>query len=225
MTGRQALTSSRQAFEVVDAFEQAVARYTGAPYCVAVDSGCNALFLALPKNTNPFFPDEISLPCKTYVGVVAAVAAKGLRITWRHEKWKGIYELIRHEIKGASGAMPTNFTTNIYDAALRFTSKMYRKRSRMCLSFQASKLLPIGRGGAILHDSPEFDRWARRARNNGRAEGALCGKEHGFPHLGWNMYMTPPDAARGLWLLTYYPEHMPDQENDFDDISGEEIFL
>jgi dTDP-4-amino-4,6-dideoxygalactose transaminase len=207
MTGRDALTSSRQAFEVVDAFEQAVARYTGAPYCVAVDSGCNALVLVLATMRDTY--TTLSLPAKTYVGVAMAVAAVGITIEWRDQEWSGAYQLL---------------PAPVYDSALCFTSDMYRAGTFVCLSFQASKLLPIGRGGAILHDDPAFDKWARRARNNGRAEGALCGKEHGFPHLGWNMWMTPPDAARGLWLLTYYPEHMPDQPNDFDDISGEEIF-
>ena len=207
MTGRQAMTNSRQAFEVVDAFEQAVARYTGAPYCVAVDSGCHALFLCLTYQHSTI----VSVPKNTYVGVPMAVCHAESKVAWRDENWNGIYDM---------------GTQQIIDAALRFTSGMYEFGTKMCLSFQASKLLPIGRGGAILHDDTHFDQWVRRARNNGRAEGALCGKEHGFPHVGWNMWMTPPDAARGLWLLTYYPEHMPDQGGaaDFEDIRGEGIF-
>ena len=38
------------------------------------------------------------------------------------------------------------------------------------------------------------------------------------------MYMTPPDAARGLWLLTYYPDTMPDQVDPYEDISSGEAF-
>jgi dTDP-4-amino-4,6-dideoxygalactose transaminase len=210
MTGREALTSNRQAFEVVDAFEQAVARYTGAPYCVAVDSGCNALFLALMyyKDTR-YFVTEIVLPCQTYVGVPMAVKHAGYTIQWKSMAWTGAYPL---------------YPLPILDAAKRFTSGMYVPNWCVCVSFQASKLLPIGRGGAILHDNPYFDAWARRARNNGRAEGKLCGQETGFPVQGWNMYMPPPDAARGLWLLTDYPEYMPDQIDEYNDLSGEELF-
>ena len=207
MTGRDALTSSRQAFEVVDAFEQAVARYTGAPYCVAVDSCCNALVMVLCTARDRF--KTISLPRRTYVGVAMAAKAVGMQIEWRDEEWTGIYQVR---------------PIGIFDAAKRFTSGMYLPGTYMCLSFQASKLLPIGRGGAILHDNPDFNQWARRARNNGRAEGALCGQETDFPHLGWNMGMTPPDAARGLWLLTYYPEHMPDQVDVYEDLSQVELF-
>ncbi len=209
--------TGRQAFEVVDAFEQAVARYTGAPYCVAVDSGCNAIFLALMNS-----PRAVSIPRKTYVGVPWAIKNARLGLSWRDENWSGIYEL-RSETWNKGKCYHHNHG-RIYDAALRFTSNMYLAESIMCLSIQASKLLPIGRGGAILHDNPKYDVWFRKMRNNGRKEGALCGKEHGFHDRGFTMYMTPPDAARGLWLLTYYPEHMPDQPNDFDDISGEEIF-
>ena len=141
MTGREALTSSRQAFEVVDAFESAVARYTGAPYCVAVDSGCNALFLAMSYYRAI---TTISLPCRTYVGVPMAAKAVGLSIEWRDDTWQGCYKLS---------------PAPIYDACKRFTSGMY-ERGLMCLSFQAAKLLPIGRGGAILHDDLGFDQWA-----------------------------------------------------------------
>jgi dTDP-4-amino-4,6-dideoxygalactose transaminase len=205
MTGREALTSSRQAFEVVDAFEQAVARYTGARYCVAMDSGCNALFLSLCANSEMY----VELPKRTYIGVAMACLHAGKRIRWKEHTWSGIFCIT---------------PTNTYDAALRFTSGMYLKGTRMCLSFQASKLMPIGRGGAVIHDDPVFDRWARRGRNNGRTEGALCGQEVEFSQVGWTMYMTPPDAARGLWLLTYYHEHMPDQLNEYADISQAEVF-
>lgn len=212
MTGREALTSSRQAFEVVDAFEQAVARYTGAPYCVAVDSGCNAIFLCLSYWQHLSRTPTVYLPRQTYVGVPMAATAAGLTIRWtENTTWTGEYFL---------DPFP------IVDAAQHFESGMFRTGLLMCVSFQASKLLPIGRGGAILHDSPAFDAWIRRARNNGRMEGALCGQETGFPHLGWNMWMTPPDAARGLWLLTYYPESMPDQGGaaDYADLSVEKVF-
>lgn len=213
MTGRDALTSSRQAFEVVDAFEQAVARYTGAPYCVAVDSGTNALLLSLYflRHTMPSGPVPIRLPRNIYVGVPMAVRAAGFPIEWAppEQEWQGMFRLR---------------PTPIYDAAKRFTSGMYDDGALMCLSFNASKLLPIGRGGAILHSDQQFDQWARRARNNGRAEGSLCGQETDFPHVGWNMWMTPPDAARGLWLLTYYPEHMPDQVDEYADLSQVALF-
>ena len=34
--------------------------------------------------------------------------------------------------------------------------------------------------------------------------------EDNITFAGWNMYMTPEQAARGLTLMLNYPEHMPD---------------
>ena len=214
MTGREALTSSRQAFEVVDAFEQAVARYTGAPYCVAVDSCTNALFLCLVYALRDADdPIPLTLPPNIYPGVAMAARLAGCEIRWLDDQFNW-------QDDGGFELSPLN----IWDYAKRFTCVMYKAGTMQCVSFQASKLLPIGRGGAILHDNSDFDRWARRARNDGRQEGALCGTETDFPIQGFHMYMTPPDAARGLWLLTYYPEHMPDQVDEYADLSGVELF-
>lgn len=209
------MKNRRRAFEVIDAFEAEVAAYTGAPYAVAVDSGTNALFLALryERRRADFSPSPIfwvSLPRRTYVGVAQAARNADYRIQWRDEEWRGIY------------AMPP---TRIVDAAKRFTSGMYVPGSLMCVSFQAGKILPIGRGGAILTDSPEAVRWLKRARFDGRTEGATCEDE--APEItpdGWHMYMTPPDAARGLWLMAYISDHNPDQVDTYPDLSTLEAF-
>lgn len=81
----------------------------------------------------------------------------------------------------------------------------------VCVSFQAAKHLPIGRGGAILTDNPETAAWLRRARFDGRTPGDNAAP---IQVPGYHMYMPPPDAARGLWLLSWLPEHNEDLPND-----------
>ena len=68
-----------------------------------------------------------------------------------------------------------------------------------CLSFHVKKLLPLGRGGMILTDDIEARDWLRRARFDGRNPVPLL--EDNFTMLGWNMYMTPEQASRGIQLF------------------------
>ncbi len=79
----------------------------------------------------------------------------------------------------------------------------------MCLSFHIKKKLGIGKGGMILTDDSTAVEWFKKARYEGRSEKFY--KEDDIQSLGWNMYMTPQEAAQGLCLLQNYPEHNGDQ--------------
>ena len=179
-------------YEIVKMFEENVAEYTGAPYAVSVDSCTSAIFLCCK------FMDvsEIIIPSKTYLSVPQAIIHAGGRVVFdrRENNWQGIYNL---------------FPYPIYDAAKRFTSGMYIKDSFMCLSFHAKKLLPIGKGGMILTSDKEAVNWFRRARYEGRGE--CFYKDDDISMLGWNMYMTPVEAAYGLMLLQQTKKQNPDQ--------------
>ena len=91
---------------------------------------------------------------------------------------------------------------------------MYIKDSFMCLSFHIKKQLPIGKGGMILTDDADAVEWFKKARYEGRSE--VYYKEDNVKTLGWNMYMTPQEAAQGLCLLQNYPTH----NRDLDEPSG-----
>ena len=107
--------------------------------------------------------------------------------------WKGIYQLEPYPI---------------WDAAKRFTSDMYIPESFMCLSFHIKKHLKIGKGGMILTDDAEAAAWFRKGRYEGRGE--VMYHEDNIEINGWNAYMTPEQAARGLMLMQNYPEHAED---------------
>ena len=112
--------------------------------------------------------------------------------------WKGIYQLKPFPI---------------YDSAKRLTSNMYIPGSLMCLSFHFKKPLKIGKGGMILTDSKEAVEHIKRMRYEGRGEGISYHCDD-ISYEGWNMYMTPEQAARGLILLSDYPQHAEDQIED-----------
>lgn len=191
-------------FRIVAEFEEAVAEYTGAPMAVAVDSCTNAIFLSC-KYLNV---DEVTIPARTYVSVPNSIIHAGGTIQFRDYEWKGTYQLEPYPV---------------WDCAKRFTSGMYQPATLMCISFQASKILGIGKGGMILTDDLDAYLWLKKARFNGRSEVPLV--EDSYDSLGWNMYMTPEQAARGLWNLHYLEDHNEDQPcDDFADLSQFPIF-
>lgn len=188
-------------FKVVEEFEQAIAKYAGAPYAVAVDSCTNALFLCL-KYCN-IDNKTITIPSKTYISVPCSIIHAGGKVKFKNIKWKGCYQL---------APLP------VYDSAKRFKKNMYIKDTLYCLSFHAKKHIPIGKGGMILTDDKYAYEWLKLARYNGRSPVDL--KKDTFKMVGWNFYMSPNDAARGLWLFNSIKENNnKDLLEDYPDLS------
>ena len=171
-------------------FEEHMADYVGAPYAVAVDSCTSALFLSCKY----LGVGEVIIPAKTYLSVPQSVIHAGGKVKFREQDWNGIYQLEPYPI---------------WDAAKRLTSGMYIPGSFMCLSFHIKKHLKIGKGGMILTDNADAVKWFKQARYEGRNE--VPYKKDDITVMGWNMYMTPVEAAIGLAMMQNYPEHMEDQ--------------
>lgn len=185
-------------YKIVKMFEEEVAEYTDAPYAVAVDSCSNALFLCLMyfKHIGRIYPnigyksidnewiEEIIIPSKTYLSVPLSIIHAGYTPVFKDYNWSGIYQLDPYPL---------------YDSAKRLTRDMYIPDSFMCLSFHIKKILSIGKGGMILTDNPDAVEWFKKARYEGRSEKNY--KDDNIDMLGWNMYMTPEQATRGLMLF------------------------
>jgi dTDP-4-amino-4,6-dideoxygalactose transaminase len=202
-------------YRIIEEFEFLLAEYTGAPYAVAIDNCSNALFLALT-----FYGIEgieIVIPARTYPSVPCEIIHAGGRVSFipcGDSMTKGAYQL---------------FPSRVWDSALRFTSKMYISDTFMCLSFTgAYKHLKLGKGGAILTDDKKAYEWFKRARFSGRRECSY--HKDDFDMLGWNFYMLPEIAARGVSLmrqfydLSGYPKDNPDIELPYPDLSKFKIY-
>lgn len=169
-------------YQVVELFEEAVAEYAGSKYAVAVESCTSAIFLSLMYIG---VKDKyISIPKHTYPGVACSIIHAGGKVKFEDWDWEGMYQLS---------------PTKVVDGALTFRRGMYMQGTYYCISGHIKKNLPIGRGGLILADDFEAVKWLRKARFDGRNPVPL--KEDNFTMLGWNAYMQPQDAARGLQLL------------------------
>ena len=119
--------------------------------------------------------------------------------------------------------------TKVWDSALRFTANMYIPNTHMCISFTGPyKHLKLSKGGAILTDDEMAYEWFKRARFSGRRECSY--HEDEFDMLGWNFYMIPELATRGLLLLNEFYDNNGNKKNNEDkelrypDLSKYEIY-
>jgi dTDP-4-amino-4,6-dideoxygalactose transaminase len=195
-------------WDIVDTFEKMVAEYAGSKYAVAVDSCTNAMFLCL-KYLNA--TGKVSVPRKTYLSVPQLVKHAGCEINWVDLEWKGVYQLHPYPI---------------IDGATRFTKDMYIQDTYQCLSFHIKKVLPIAKGGMILTNDKEAVDWFKAAEYEGR--------DRRVPHdempeptiMGWNMYMPPEQAAKGIEIFLSLPDVNPDCGGSYKykDISNYKMF-
>jgi dTDP-4-amino-4,6-dideoxygalactose transaminase len=206
--------------KITEEFEKALADYTGAPYVVCLDNMSNALFLSLyyeHKIKNNIKSETIEIPSRTYPSVPCEIIHAGLKVTFEPvdgETLKGAYQL-----KGS----------NVWDSALKFTADMYIPSSHMCISFTGPyKHFKLSKGGAILTDNYDAYLWFKRARFSGRRECSY--HDDYFDMLGWNFYMMPELATRGLLLMSQFynldgtKKQMEDLELPYPDLSEFEIY-
>jgi hypothetical protein len=202
---------------------------------VAVDNQSNALFLSLYYEihirsgifhrikvmANDF---EVQVPRNTYPSVPCEVIHAGAKVAFTNAN--------AHVTQGYLTGPYRLFPTNVIDSALRFTTGMYVYQSHMCLSFTGPyKHLKLGKGGAILTDSEDAYRWFKKARFSGRDECSYHTDNFDEnPVVGWNFYLMPEIAARGLLLMGQFyeqdgtPKHNEDLTLPYPDLSKFEIY-
>jgi dTDP-4-amino-4,6-dideoxygalactose transaminase len=179
--------------DVINIFESKVAEFCGSKYGVAVDCCSNALFLIL-KYINK--KEKIIIPYHTYASVPMQILHAGYEYEFVENKWSGVYKLEPFDI---------------WDAAGRWTKDMFQGEF-MALSFQIKKRLPIGRGGMILCNDFEAYKWFKKSCYDGRdlEKNYL---DDDIDMIGWHMYMTPEDAARGIILMDKISDVNDDSHN------------
>jgi dTDP-4-amino-4,6-dideoxygalactose transaminase len=185
---------SQGVYKITEDFESELASYTNSLYVVTLDNMSNALFLALyyEKNIkNSIEGNEIIIPSRTYPSVPCEIINAGLKVKFEPVEGK--------TIKGAYQLK----NSKVWDSALRFTSDMYIPNTHMCVSFTGPyKHFKLSKGGAILTDDYEAHLWFKRARYSGRRE--VSYHDDNFDMIGWNFYIMPELAARGLLMIKQF---------------------
>ena len=182
-------------YKVTEEFEEKLADYTGARFAVTLDNMSNGLFLSLYYEHVVMnrTADTITIPNRTYPSVPCEIIHAGLKVDFWKVKGK--------TIKGAYQMEGSN----VWDSALTFTADMYKPNTHMCVSFTGPyKHFKLSKGGAILTDDYDAYNWFKRARYSGRR--AVSYHEVNLDMLGWNFYMMPELAARGLLLMGQFYE-------------------
>jgi dTDP-4-amino-4,6-dideoxygalactose transaminase len=210
----------KNVYDITNEFERKLAEYTGAKYAVALDNQSNALFLSLYYENHinkSITSDSVTIPSRTYPSVPCEIIHAGLKVKFKPVKGK--------TLKGSYNLEGSN----VWDAALSFTHDMYKPNTHMCISFTGPyKHFKLSKGGAILTDDHDAYLWFRRARYSGRRECSY--HDDNFDMLGWNFYMMPELAARGVLLMGQFyntdgtPKHNEDLELPYPDLSKFEIY-
>jgi dTDP-4-amino-4,6-dideoxygalactose transaminase len=207
-------------YQITEDFEKKLSDYTGSPYVVTLDNMSNALFLALyyEKNVSKTIESEtIIIPNRTYPSVPCEIIHAGLKVDFEMVEGKTIKG--SYQLKGS----------NVWDSALKFTADMYIPNTHMCISFTGPyKHFKLSKGGAILTDSLDAYHWFKRARYSGRRECSY--HDDHFDMLGWNFYMMPELAARGILLMNQFynldgtKKHNQDLELPYPNLSKYKIY-
>lgn len=184
----------KSVYDITDHFEQLLCQYTGSPYAVAIDNASNALFLALIREG--IEGKTITIPKHTYPSVPCEIIHAGGKVEFTSQFGcidKEGYLTGAYVLEGSK----------VIDSALHFDHNMFNKSWTYILSFTGPhKHLKLGKGGAILTASYEDYLWYKRARFSGRRECSYL--EDNLDMLGWNFYMLPEIAAKGVRDITAF---------------------
>ena len=194
--------------QVVEIFEQKMAEFSGSKYAVAVDCDTHGIFLVLKYLNNP---TKISIPKFTYMSVPMAIHHAGYEFEFDDREWEGIYQLE---------------PLNIWDGAGRYQKGMFVGDDNFqILSFQAKKRLPIGRGGMILTNDETAYKWLKKMCYDGR-DLNKSQMDDDITEMGYHMYMTPEDAARGILIMDKLPESTEDSYSwrSYKDLTKNSVF-
>ena len=180
-------------YEINNELEKQLSEYTGAPYCVVLDSGTSAIILSCILHE----VDEVEVPKDTYISVPFAIIQGGGKPKFVDLEYEGMYQLKPYPI---------------WDSALRLKRGMYIPNTHMILSFSTRKQLPIGKGGAILLDNEEEYIRLKRLRYNGRPETTYHDTDD-ITEISFNMILHPILASIGVEMMKTFPDNPPDISN------------
>ena len=213
--------------ETTSLFEKEWAGMLGSKRCLTTVNGTNALFVAL-NQAGIGIGDEVIVPPYTFVATIQAVLLNGAvpvfadvdRTTFQMDP-----ELVRKKITSRTKAiipvhilgMPVDMDrimqiaeehnlVVIEDACQAHLAeyggvKVGTIRKAGCFSFQNSKNIPIGEGGAIVSDDEEFMDRCYSFHNLGLPYGSQAGSLAGAFIVGTKVRFSEYQAAIGLLQL------------------------
>lgn len=203
------------------AFEEALAKYHGLRYAVTCSNGTSALHIALLA-CGVKRGDEVIVPPLTFYATASAVLmveAKPVfadvdektyclnpdsvqeRITSKTKAVIPVHLLgVPADIDKLKEVLPKDRKVWIIEDDAQCVGGRYKGKLTgtlgdiACLSFQETKVITTGEGGAVITDNPQLAEKARYLRNHGAQYGLQ-------PYLTFNYRLTELQAALGLVQL------------------------
>jgi dTDP-4-amino-4,6-dideoxygalactose transaminase len=216
---------------IVTEFEEKWAPSLGAKFGIGVVNGTNALYAAL--NALEVGPgDEVLVPAYTFVATINAVIQQfALPVFVDTDPATHEIDASKLESKITQNTrciMPVHLGGNVanMDEVKRVASKHNLtvvedacqahhaewKKQKVgsigdvgCFSFQSSKILPCGEGGAVVTSRPDLYDRMHAFQNNGRDR--VTGTRNGYLYQGSNLRMTEYQAALLLGQFTRFDKH------------------
>lgn len=227
--------------KVVAEFEEKWAETIGSKRCLATTNGTYALITAL-RSLNVGAGDEVLVPPYTFIATIDAILMVGAmpvfvdtdpatfqidadkieeKITSRTTTILPVHIL---GLPADMGKIMTiardNNLTVLEDACQAWLAEINNKKvgsfgDAGCFSFQNSKHIPIGEGGAIVSDNDEFMDRCFSFHNFGRPYGKIVGTVSGeYVILGTKCRTTEYQAAIGLAQLKRLEEQTKQREKN-----------
>lgn len=214
--------------DVVSEFESIWAKTIGAKRCVTTVNGTNALICSL-ANLDVGGGDEVLIPPYTFIATPQAVLQTGAMpvfVDTDPETFQMDVNKIEEKITSRTRAilpvhiagLPSDMErimaiakkhnlVVVEDACQAWLAEINHKKvgtfgNAGCFSFQNSKNLPMGEGGAIVSDDEELIDKCYSYHNFGTAHGSMVDKYgSGSSMLGTKLRLTEYQAAIGLAQL------------------------
>lgn len=219
---------------VVSEFEKQWAEALGSKRCLALVNGTNALITSL-RMLNVGGRDEVIVTPYTFIATISAILEVGAmpvfadvnpetfqidpaniekKITSRTRAILPVHILgLPCDMIRIMGIARKHNLLVVEDACQAWFAEINNRKvgtfgNAGCFSFQNSKHLAIGEGGAIISDDDEFMDRCHSYHNCGRAYGKMSDPVGGqYMIRGNNLRMTEYQAAIGLTQLKRLDEH------------------
>lgn len=206
-------------------FEDAMAKYTGAKYAIATNSGTAALHLGLAA-MGIGKDDEVILPDMTYISCANVIHYTGAKpvfvdidpITWCiaeaeiekaiTPKTKAIMTVCMYGNMPNMDAVMTiakKYNLKVIEDACPAVGSFYNNKHAGTIgdvgafSFQGAKILAIGEGGMLVTNNKKIARISRKLAINGRTN-----REFWHDQIGFIYQLSNIQAAVGLGQLGHF---------------------
>ena len=219
--------------EYVQEFEEAVARFVGARYCIAVSNGTMADAVAVAAMKEAYGMKRAIVPALTFIAQPNSVCYNGLDVVfadvgndWQMDfdgvgyadEWKATNIYFPADLMGRIFEYPNLFPPEkrqftIEDACESFGSRGSDGKyagtygALGTYSFFPSHTISTGEGGAIVTNDSNLAELCRFIRAHGAVSSDPMRKFE-FPIFGFNARMTTMQAVLGIAVMNHIEEYL-----------------